>query len=129
MIINMLKKIMCIFLYFFYTEPLRFKFCSCITVVGCTCETREYIGDGSNNDSTMNSSLDIFSFPAERVASQLTLIDAVRITFVFSFVNWTFLLYFYSLKALLTPVQVYFFLKILIGFVIVFTFFNCSLSR
>ncbi|XP_066928042.1 ral guanine nucleotide dissociation stimulator-like 1 isoform X3 [Clytia hemisphaerica] len=51
-------------------RPLMFKFCSCTSVVGCTCESRNDFIDGYID------SLDIFSFPSELVAIQLTLIDA-----------------------------------------------------
>ena len=55
---------------FCFIEPLRFKFCSCISVVGCTCDRKNSIEDQHEN-------VDIFHHSSETIARQLTLIDAV----------------------------------------------------
>ena len=52
---------------FLNLEPFKFKFCSCTTVIGCTCEKKQQPGK----------QLDFQSFSSEVIAQQLTMVDAV----------------------------------------------------
>lgn len=68
----------------FYLDPLKFKFCSCPTVIGCTCEKKP------NHDACMR------TFSAEEIAEQLTIVDAVcRFMKLILVLGWCFRMLFF----------------------------------